>query len=89
MTTLHIEKNDKLYEKLLKSPESDKLGGHADDKKIKTFEPGAHIVTGNKTKEFGGGPSPDGFILAKNGKLLARVKLNGNPAVKGNTYTLK
>lgn len=33
------------------------------DIELKALGPGAHILTGEKTKDFGGGPSPDGFVL--------------------------
>lgn len=53
------------------------------DTELKALGPGAHILTGDKTREFGGGPSPDGFVF-QGGQLLGRVRLGGRRIVDGN-----
>jgi hypothetical protein len=46
------------------------------DAELKTLGPDAYVLTGEKTRAFGGGPSPDGFVT-KRGQLLGRAKPAG------------
>jgi hypothetical protein len=72
---LKIKKDTDKYQKLLKSPEGKNLGGIMDEKQLRGLPGDAYILTGDKTKDFGGGPSPYGFVMSAGGKLLGRVKL--------------
>jgi hypothetical protein len=46
------------------------------DAELKALESGAYILTGDKTREFGGGPSPGGFVI-QGKELVGRVRLAG------------
>lgn len=41
---------------------------------IHGFDSGAHVLTGDKTPDYGGGPSPFGFVIL-DGKVVARIAI--------------
>ena len=46
------------------------------DADLKRAPPKAFIVTGMKTKDFGGGKSPDGFLIDGT-QMLGRLRIEG------------
>jgi len=69
------------YQKLLKTSGPNRYR-EVSDKELKLLPDDAHIVTGEKTKAFGGGPSPDGFVIS-GGKLSGRLRLAGRSVRNG------
>jgi hypothetical protein len=53
------------------------------DTDLRALGPGAHILTGDKTRDYGGGPSPDGFVY-QGGRLLGGVRVAGRRIDDGN-----
>ena len=61
------------YQRLLKSPAAEHAGLLSQDQARKLPNI-AYILTGDKTPEYGGGPSPYGFLMREE-KIVGRVKL--------------
>ena len=56
------------------------------DQELKELPNDAYILTGEKTKAFGGGPSPDGFVISR-GNLLGRLRIEGR-LIREGTLTI-
>ncbi|WP_321476495.1 hypothetical protein [uncultured Paludibaculum sp.] len=83
MRTIPVRQDDVEYVKLLKS---DGINRYKElkDSDLKTAPAGAYILTGMKTNKFGGGMSPDGFLM--NGRvLLGRLRIEGRVSHGGIT----
>ena len=75
MKRIPVHEDNGAYINLLKSAGPNRYK-ELRDADLKTAPPNACIVTGMKTKEFGGGKSPDGFLM--NGtQMLGRLRIEG------------
>ena len=75
MPQIPVRQDDREYQRLLMSngPNREK---QLTDNELRLVPAGAYILTGVKTANFGGGMSPDGFVM--NGKvLLGRIRIAG------------
>lgn len=81
MRQIKIITNTSVYQRLLKSPEAASAGRHMTDDQIRMLPNNAYILTGEKTQDYGGGPSPDGFAMSVSNKILGRLKLRDRPDV--------
>jgi hypothetical protein len=70
------------YQRKLKSTHPNRYRP-VSDSELKALGLGAHVLTGDKTKDFGGGPSPDGFVV-QGGQVLGRIRLVGRRIDRGN-----
>jgi hypothetical protein len=70
---MKIKSDTAKYQKLLGDKRLQSLG-LLKKTDLSTFDDDAYILTGDKTKDFGGGPSPYGFVILKD-KVVGRVKL--------------
>jgi hypothetical protein len=75
MTVIPVRQNDLEYQKLLKT-DGPTRHKELSDTALKALPKSIVIVTGNKTKEFGGGPSPDGFVM-NGAQMLGRLRIEG------------
>lgn len=84
MTIIPVHRDDALYLKVLKS-NGPKRTTTLGDSELKALPRSVLIITGNKTKDFGGGPSPDGFVM-NGAEMLGRLRIEGR--VKNGVITV-
>jgi hypothetical protein len=82
MRAFHIENNTVKYQKIFSSGHQT-TGAPLTDAQLAVLAPGAHVLTGNRSKQFGGGPSPYGFVIVA-GAVVGYVNLQVRGLV-GNT----
>jgi hypothetical protein len=73
MRQIRIKNNTAMYQDLLKSPDAGRAGMHMTDEQIEALPKDVYVLTGDKTEDFGGGPSPDGFVMSAANRILGRV----------------
>ncbi len=73
MKSIPVRHDDLTYTKLLKSNGPNRFK-ELTDLELKALPGSITIITGNKTKEFGGGPSPDGFVMLGI-EMLGRLRI--------------
>jgi hypothetical protein len=89
MRQINITNNTSVYQTLLKSSDADRAGGPMNDQQLKALPKETYILTGDKTKEFGGGPSPYGFVMSGANKILGRVRLEGHTSPDGRFLVIR
>ncbi len=87
MRQVNVVTNTIEYQKLLVSSGPNRHR-EISDQELKALPNDAYILTGEKTKSFGGGPSPDGFVIS-GGKMSGRIRLAGRPLQNGKVTILK
>ncbi len=75
MQEIRVVTDTAQYQKQLKTSDPIRYR-EVSDQELKSLPADAYILTGEKTKDFGGGPSPDGFVIS-GGKLIGRLRLLG------------
>lgn len=70
---MDIRKDTREYRRLLKANENVTLPFYAASE-LAALPAGWHLLTGDKTEDFGGGPSPFGFVI-REGAVVARSSL--------------
>ena len=83
MRQIRIVRNTPVYQKALKTREAAHAGRHMSDQQLNDLPKDSYVLTGDKTKDFGGGPSPDGFAMSAANKILGRLRLEGKTSDNG------
>jgi len=86
MPQIKVVTDTSRYQKLLKLSSPERYHTMS-DQELKALPGDAYILTGEKAKSYGGGPSPDGFVISGN-KLCGRLRLAGRSVHNGKLTVL-
>lgn len=73
---VHVVVNTQRYQRMLREYESAAIAFWPAVERV-PFVQGRYVVTGDKTQDYGEGPSPFGFVVDADGSVPGRVALSG------------